>query len=163
MPEEKKKQSIDPATIEMIAKAAQDGVSTVFDRAAKMSPCPIGAEGSCCAHCAMGPCRIPLPRSKQETPEEHAKRRGVCGATSETIAARAFMRKIAAGTASHGDHGREVTKIFIEAAKGEIEGFAIKDEQKLLALALELGVEIGTRTNNEIAVDIGEILMQDFG
>ena len=159
MADEKKKQSIDPATLEMIEKAAKDGVSTVFERGAKMLPCPIGAEGSCCAHCAMGPCRIPLPRNKQETPEEHAKRRGVCGATSETIAARAFLRKIAAGTASHGDHGREVTKIFIEAAKGKIKDFAIKDEQKLLQLALELGVKIGDRSNNEIAVEVGEILL----
>ncbi len=160
---EEKKQSIDPATNEMIEKAAKDGVSTVFQRGAEMRPCPIGAEGSCCAHCAMGPCRVPLPRGKQETPEEHAKRRGVCGATSETSAARAFLRKIAAGTASHGDHGREVTKIFIEAAKGEIKGFEIKDEQKLLQLALELGVNIGDRSNNEIAVDVGEILEKDFG
>ncbi|MFC1988843.1 anaerobic carbon-monoxide dehydrogenase catalytic subunit, partial [Chloroflexota bacterium] len=148
---------------EMIEKAAEDGVNTIFDRAAEMRPCPIGAEGSCCAHCAMGPCRVPLPRNKEETPEEHNKRKGLCGATSETIAARAFLRKIAAGTASHGDHGREVTKIFIEAAKGEIEGFEIKDEQKLLQLALELGVEIGDRKNEEIAVDVGELLMKDFG
>src|SRR3972149_6728658 len=158
MADEKKPQSIDPATLEMIEKAAKDGVSTVFDRAAKMSPCPIGAEGSCCAHCAMGPCRIPLPRNKQETPEEHAKRRGVCGATSETIAARAFLRKIAAGTASHGDHGREVTKIFLEVARGKIKEFELKDEQKLLQLALDLGVNIGDRTNQEIAVDVGELL-----
>ncbi len=163
MAEEKKVLSIDQATIDMIEKAATDGVSTVFERAGSMRPCPIGAEGSCCSNCAMGPCRVPLPRGKEETPEEKKKRVGVCGATVETIAARNFLRKIAAGTASHGDHGREVTKIFIEAAKGEIEGFEIKDEQKLLALALELGVEIGERSNNEIAVDVGEILQQDFG
>lgn len=160
---EKQRQSIDPATTEMIEKAAKDGVSTVFERAAEMRACPIGSEGSCCSNCAMGPCRVPLPRGKEETPEEHKKRRGVCGATSETIAARNFLRKIAAGTASHGDHGREVTKIFIEAAKGEIEGFEIKDEQKLLQLALELGVNIGNRSNNEIAVDVGEMLQKDFG
>src|SRR3989338_7600907 len=162
MPEEKKL-SIDPATLEMIEKAKQDGVSTIFERAGKMSPCPIGAEGSCCAHCAMGPCRVMLPRGKVETPEEHKKRVGLCGATSETIAARAFLRKIAAGTASHGDHGREVAKVFIETAKGQLKDFAIKDEQKLLQLALELGVNIGNRSNNEIAVEVGEILMQDFG
>ncbi len=166
MVESKDAKSIDPATLEMIEKAKQDGVSTVFERADAMRPCPIGAEGSCCAHCAMGPCRVPLPassRGREETPEEKRKRQGVCGATSETIAARAFLRKIAAGTASHGDHGREVTKIFIETAKGQLKDFAIKDEQKLLALALELGVKIGDRSNNEIAVDVGEILMQDFG
>jgi carbon-monoxide dehydrogenase catalytic subunit len=160
---EKAKKSIDPATIEMIEKAAADGCSTVFDRAETIRPCPIGADGNCCSNCAMGPCRVPLPRGKEETPEEKKKRRGVCGATAETIAARNFVRKIAAGTASHGDHGREVTKIFVEAAKGEIEGFEIKDEQKLLQLALELGVEIGDRSNNEIAVEVGEILQEDFG
>ena len=43
----------------------------------------------------MGPCRIPLGKGKEETPEEHAKRVGVCGATAEPIAARNFVRMIA--------------------------------------------------------------------
>jgi len=158
-----KSKSIDKASIEMIEKAANDGVNTAFDRAESMRACPIGTEGSCCSNCAMGPCRVPLPRGKEESPEEHKKRVGVCGATVETIAARNFLRKIAAGTASHGDHGREVTKIFIEVAKGEIEGFEIKDEQKLLQLALEFGIEIGDRSNKEIAIDVGELLQEDFG
>jgi carbon-monoxide dehydrogenase catalytic subunit len=85
---EKDIKSIDQATLEMLEKAKQDGCSTAFDRADTVKPCPIGSEGSCCKQCAMGPCRVPLPRGKEETPEEHKKRRGVCGATSETIAAR---------------------------------------------------------------------------
>ena len=160
---EKEKKSIDPATIEMIEKAAADGASVVFERAETMKPCPIGAEGSCCSICAMGPCRVPLPRGREETPEDKRKRRGVCGATAETIAARNFLRKIAAGAASHGDHGREVTKIFLAVARGEAPEFEIKDEQKLLQLALDLGVKIGDRSNNEIAIDIGEILLGEFG
>ncbi|MEE8419978.1 MAG: anaerobic carbon-monoxide dehydrogenase catalytic subunit [Dehalococcoidales bacterium] len=164
MAEEKEKiQSIDPATVEMIAKAAEDGVRTVFERAATTRPCPIGAEGSCCSICAMGPCRVPLPKGKEETPEDKKKRTGACGATAETIAARNFVRKIAAGTAAHGDHGRRVVEAFIMAAKGETPGFEIKDEQKLLQLALDLGVEIGDRTNNEIAIDVGETLSKEFG
>ncbi len=156
--------SIDPATVEMIAKAARDGTSTVFDRAASMRPCPIGAEGSCCAHCAMGPCRVPLPKgNKEETPEQKKKRMGLCGATAETISARGFVRKIAAGTASHGDHGRRVVAAFIAAAKGETPGFEIKDEQKLLQLALDLGVTIGERSNEEIAIAVGELLQTEFG
>ena len=103
---EAEKVTIDPATVEMIEKAAEDGARVIFDRAEKMKPCPIGAEGSCCSICAMGPCRVPLPRNKEETPEAKRQRVGVCGATAETIAARNFLRKIAAGTASHGDHGR---------------------------------------------------------
>ncbi len=163
MAKNEKKQSIDPATTQMIEKAAADNVSTVFQRAELMKPCPIGAEGSCCSNCAMGPCRVPLPRNKEETPEEKKKRKGVCGATAETIAARNFLRKIAAGTASHGDHGREVARIFLQTARGELEDFQIKDEIKLLQLAMELGVEIGERSNNEIAVDVGELIYNEFG
>lgn len=163
MADEKKQKSIDPATLEMLDKAAKDQVNTVFDRAEKMAPCPIGAEGSCCSNCAMGPCRIPMGRGKVETPEDKMKRRGLCGATAETIAARNFLRKIAAGSAAHSDHGRRVVHNFVEAAKGNVKGFEIKDEQKLLALALELGVKIGDRSNGEIAEEIGHILLAEFG
>ena len=70
MAEEKGKEkakSIDQATIEMIEKAASDGARVVFDRAETMKPCPIGSEGSCCSMCSMGPCRVPLPKGKEET------------------------------------------------------------------------------------------------
>ena len=160
---EKDTKSIDQATTEMIAKAAQDGVKVVFERAEIVKPCPIGAEGSCCNICAMGPCRVPLPKGREETPEDKKRRTGVCGATAETIAARNFLRKIAAGTAAHSDHGRRVTEAFLLAARGEAPGFEIKDEQKLLQLALELGINIGDRSNNEIAIDVGETLMNEFG
>jgi len=164
MAEEKKEvKSIDPATVEMIEKAASDGARVVFERAATMKPCPIGSEGSCCSMCSMGPCRVPLPKGKEETPEEKRKRVGVCGATPETIAARNFLRKTAAGAAAHSDHGRKVTEAFLLAAKGEAKGFQIKDEQKLLQVALDLGVEIGDRSNEEIAIDIGEMAYKDFG
>lgn len=155
--------SIDQATNEMISKAASDGCSIVFERAETMKPCPIGAEGSCCSVCAMGPCRVPLPRGKEETPEDKKKRRGVCGATSETIASRNLLRKIATGTACHGDHGRRVVQTFIDIAEGKTKDFSIKDEQKLLQLALDLDVEIGNRKNEEIALDIGKKLLNEFG
>ncbi len=160
---EKEAKSIDQATIEMIEKAAEDGTRVVFDRAEKTRPCPIGAEGSCCKICSMGPCRVPLPKGKKETPEEKKLRTGVCGATAETIAARNFTRMIAAGSAAHSDHGRRVTHAFLDIAKGEAPGYEIKDEQKLLQLALDLGVKIGDRSNNEIAIEIGEILLNEFG
>jgi carbon-monoxide dehydrogenase catalytic subunit len=155
--------SIDPATLQMIEKAAADGCNTVFDRAETTRPCPIGAEGACCSQCAMGPCRVPLAKGKEETPEEKQKRRGVCGATPETIAARNFLRKIAAGAAAHSDHGRRVTEAFLLAAEGKSRDFQIKDEQKLLQVALDLGVKIGDRSNNEIAADIGKLCLSEFG
>jgi carbon-monoxide dehydrogenase catalytic subunit len=163
MAEGEAKKSIDQATIEMIAKAAKDECSIVFDRVGTLKPCPIGAEGSCCSICAMGPCRVPLPKGREETPEEKRKRRGVCGATAETIAARNFARKIAGGAAAHSDHGRRVTEAFLAVARGEAPGYEIKDEQKLLQLALDLGIKIGDRSNNEIAIEIGEILLAEFG
>jgi carbon-monoxide dehydrogenase catalytic subunit len=155
--------SADSASVEMIEKAAKDGVNTAFDRAETTKPCPIGLDGSCCKNCAMGPCRVPLPKGKKETPEEKKKRRGVCGATAETIAARNFIRMVAGGAAAHSDHGRGVAELFLAVAKGEAPGYEIKDEQKLLQVALDWGVEIGDRSNQEIAVDIGNIALGEFG
>ncbi len=157
------KKSIDQNTLEMIEKAAADNVNTAFDRAEAMKPCPIGAEGSCCRNCGMGPCRVPLARGKEETPADHKKRRGVCGATVETITARNFTRMVSAGTAAHSDHGRGVAELFLAVAKGEAPGYEIRDEQKLLALALEWGIDIGNRSNSEIAKDIGEKALGEFG
>ncbi len=158
-----KDQSIDSATLKMIKKAEKEKVYIAFERAEVMQPCPVGMVGSCCKHCSMGPCRVSLPAGGMETLEERRLRVGVCGATAETIAARNFARMIAGGAAAHGDHGRWVTEAFLAAAKGEAPGYEIKDEQKLLQLALELGVDIGERTNQEIAIDIGEILLKEFG
>ena len=161
--EEKTKKSVDLASLELIDKACADKVSLAFDRAEQMKPCPIGSVGSCCKNCGMGPCRVPLPKGREETAEEKKKRRGVCGATAETIAARNFVRMIAGGAAAHSDHGRAVAELFIAAAKGEAPGYKIRDEQKLLQLALEWGVKIGDRSNEEIAVEVGEIALKEFG
>jgi len=160
---EKKIKSVDQVTIEMLEKASAEGINTAFDRAEMMKPCPIGAVGSCCKNCSMGPCRVPLPSGKEETSEEKKKRRGVCGATTETIAARNFIRMIAGGAAAHSDHGRGVAELFLAVAKGEAPGYEIKDEQKLLQLALDWEIEIGNRSNEEIAIEVGEKALNEFG
>ena len=149
------------ASQEMIEKAKNDGVSLVFDRAAAMKPCPIGAEGSCCRTCAMGPCRLPAPKKKVEGEEK--KRVGVCGATIETIAARNFVRMIAGGSASHSDHGRGVAEVFLLAAKGEIPGYGVKDVPKLLQLALDFGIDIEDMEIEEIAIKVGELAAAEWG
>jgi len=157
------KKSVDPATLKILEKAKADKVSTAFDRAEEMKPCPIGAEGSCCKNCSMGPCRVPAPKKKGETEAEKAKRRGICGATAETISARNFVRMVAAGTSAHSDHSRGVAELFLGTAKGEVPGFSIKDEQKLYQVALDLDVEIGDRPVKEIAVEVGEKCLAEFG
>ena len=153
-----KVRSIDPATIKLIEKAEKDNVSTVFFRAEDIKPCPIGVEESCCKICAMGPCR--MPRGKKG---EEKKRVGVCGATIDTVVARNFARKIAAGTASHSDHAREIVETFLKAAKGEAQGFSIKDEVKLLEVALDFGIEVEGKTPKEIAIEVGEMALKEFG
>ncbi|NIO06226.1 MAG: anaerobic carbon-monoxide dehydrogenase catalytic subunit [Proteobacteria bacterium] len=155
---EKETKSVDQASVEMIEKAAADGVTTVFDRAAKMKPCPIGAEGSCCKHCSMGPCRVQVPK-KEGVPRPV----GVCGATAETISARNFARMVAAGAASHGDHARSVAELFLATAKGEVSDFEIRDEQKLYQIAMDFGVEIGNRDLKDIAIEVGEMALAEFG
>ena len=151
------------ATQQLIEKAAKDGVSTSFGRAETMKPCPIGAEGSCCKNCGMGPCRVPAPKKKEESKEDKGKRRGICGATAETISARNFIRRIAGGAAAHSDHGRGVAETFLAAAKGEAPGYGIKDEQKLLQVAMDFGVEIEGRSIKTIAIEVGEKALAEFG
>lgn len=155
---EDKLRSIDGATVELLEKARKENISTVFTRADEIKPCPIGIEESCCKICAMGPCR--LPRSKKDVAKE---RKGVCGATIDTVVARNFARKIAAGAASHSDHAREVVETFIKTARGEAQGFTIKDEIKLLAVALDFGIAIEGRDIKDIALELGEKALKEFG
>ena len=89
--------SIDLATQTMVARAQELGIETVFDRAAGMKPCNIGVQGICCKNCGMGPCRLPLPKGGIQGEDT---RKGLCGATPNTIAARNFIRMIAGGAAS---------------------------------------------------------------
>ena len=155
------KKTICDATQQMIDKAASDGVSTVFDRAETMKPCPIGAEGSCCKNCGMGPCRVPASKKKEEGKED--KRKGICGATAETISARNFIRMIAGGAAAHSDHGRGVAETFLAAAKGEAPGYGIKDEMKLFQIAMDFGIEIDIKSVQDIAIEVGEAALAEFG
>ena len=162
------KASIDVASQEMIARSHDLGVETIFDRAENMKPCNIGVQGTCCKNCAMGPCRLPLPKSGIEGEDE---RKGLCGATANTIAARNFIRMIAAGAAAHSDHGRSVAEVFLSAARKETDTYKIKDTVKLVAVAKELGVattvevdgEEVDRDLDEVALEVGEVAMNEWG
>jgi carbon-monoxide dehydrogenase catalytic subunit len=150
--------SVDKATLDAYENAKSKDISTVFDRGEDMKPCPIGAAGSCCKNCSMGPCRVPAPK------KEDAKQKvGVCGATAETISARNFLRMIAGGASAHSDHGRGVAEIFLAAAKGEIPGYEIKDEQKLFEVAMDFGIEIEGKEVKDIAIEIGEMALAQYG
>jgi len=153
-----KAKSVDKATLELLEKARNEKVLTVFDRADILKPCPIGVEESCCKVCGMGPCR--LPRTGKDDQKEKA---GLCGATIETIVARNFARKVAAGTAAHSDHAREVVLTFLKTARREAQDFSIKDEAKLIAVALDFGITVEGRETREIAIELGEKTLAEFG
>ena len=160
--------SIDPATQEMIVRAQELGIDTVFDRAVAMKPCNIGNQGTCCKNCSMGPCRLPLPKAGIEGEDT---RKGLCGATANTIAARNFIRMIAGGASAHSDHGRSVAEVFLSVARKETEDYKIKDPDKLLAIAPHLGVAITVekdgetldRDLDEIALEVAEKAMNEWG
>ena len=162
------KASIDIATQQMIVRSHELGIETVFDRAENMKPCAIGVQGTCCKNCSMGPCRLPLPKGGIDGEDE---RKGLCGATANTIAARNFIRMIAGGAAAHSDHGRCVAEVFMSAAKKETEAYKIKDINKLLAVAPDLGVattvevdgETQDRDTDEIAVEVAEVALNEWG
>src|SRR5512145_2278437 len=112
--------SIEVSTQEMIRRAQRLQIETVFDRAVTMKPCAIGLQGICCKNCAMGPCRLPLPKGGVVGEDT---RKGLCGATANTICARNFVRMIAGGAAAHSDHGRSVAEVFLSAARKETDAY----------------------------------------
>ena len=143
--------SNDRAVLEML-DCCEGTVETVFDRAAQLKPCPIGADGLCCKMCFMGPCRLVGKVT-----------RGVCGATRATVAARNFARAVAAGAAAHSDHGRDLALALASVAHGEAQGYRIRDVKKLYAVAGYLGIETKDRAVNDIALDVSEKALANFG
>ncbi|MDI7274666.1 MAG: anaerobic carbon-monoxide dehydrogenase catalytic subunit [Anaerolineae bacterium] len=147
--------TIDPAAQAVLDKAEAEGIPTAFSRAEQLKPCPIGAEGACCKVCAMGPCRF-VGRAPEEV-------RGVCGADLATVAARNLARQVAAGASAHSDHGRDLAFALQSVAKGEAQGYRIKDPQKLWRVAVYLGVPTDGRTVEEVAYDVGVAALAAFG
>ena len=148
--------TIDPAAAEMIDLATAEGIATAFSRAETMKPCPIGQNGLCCRVCFMGPCRFTTRGDIEEM-------RGVCGATAATVVARNFARMVGAGASAHSDHGRDIALVLLAVARGEAPGYQIRDEEKLKKVAALLGIESGGRPVLEIAEDVAEKALAQFG
>jgi carbon-monoxide dehydrogenase catalytic subunit len=145
-------QTIDPAAQEMLIRADELGLGTAFSRADDMVPCNIGSAGMCCKLCGMGPCR--LTKDGQT---------GVCGATIDTIQARNLIRAIAAGAAAHSDHGRDMAFTLKAVANGEAEGYLIRDVAKLRNVASYYDIPIEGRSPNEIADELADLYIAQFG
>ncbi|MDI6858643.1 MAG: anaerobic carbon-monoxide dehydrogenase catalytic subunit [Dehalococcoidia bacterium] len=150
------KRSIDPVSQKMLDVAEQQGVPTAWDRWEAMQPqCGFGSLGICCRICNMGPCRI--------DPFGEGTQTGVCGADADTIVARNLVRMIAAGAAAHSDHGRDVAHTVLMTARGEAQGYEIKDEVKLRALAAEYGIDIAGKDKAKLAEEVAEKAFSEFG
>jgi carbon-monoxide dehydrogenase catalytic subunit len=140
----------------MIARAREEGIETVWDRLAAQQPqCGYCAMGVSCRNCSMGPCRV--------DPFGDGPQKGVCGADADIIVARNLGRTIAAGASAHSDHGRDILEVFAELAKGETSGYELRDETKLRSLAEEWGIDPTGRSPNEVAHDLAEAMMEEFG
>jgi len=150
------KKSIDPAVNWVMDSMAGNGLPTIWDRSAAMEPqCGFGELGVCCRICYMGPCRI--------DPFEQGARYGVCGATAEVIVARNFARMVAAGSAAHSDHGREVANALLVAAENPDSGYKIKDVSKLMKTAALFGISTKGRSTEEVAKEVARAAIADFG
>lgn len=156
MKKEAEELSIDKAAQEMINVAKEQGYETVWDRLEAQQPqCGFGELGVCCRNCVMGPCRV--------SPSGRGAQKGVCGADADTIVARNLVRMIAAGAAAHSDHGRRPAKLLKEVAEGKNSNYQIKDKDKLKAVATRLKIEIQGKSINEIACEVAQTAMDDFG
>jgi carbon-monoxide dehydrogenase catalytic subunit len=103
----------------------------------------------------MGPCKI--------NPFGGEPKKGVCGATAETIVARNLLVHIATGSAAHSDHGRDLVSLLKEISLGKVTDYKILDSKKLTRIATEVGIPIDGLSELEIASKTADILMADFG
>jgi carbon-monoxide dehydrogenase catalytic subunit len=141
---------------QMIDRARDEGIETVWDRLHAQEPqCGYCQLGLSCRNCAMGPCRI--------DPFGEGPQKGVCGADADVIVARNLGRTIAAGSSSHSDHGRDILEVFHAMAHGETSGYQVTDEAKLRRIASELGVATEGREANEVAIDLADELLANYG
>ena len=147
------RKSIDPTSLRLIEKAKEENIETIWDRRQNQQPqCGFGIAGVCCRICVMGPCRITKKAS-----------RGVCGATADIIGARNFARMVAAGTAAHSDHARDIVMLLRDLGTGKASDFKIQDPEKLKRLAREFGVETDNKDIMKIARDLSEKALAEFG
>jgi len=140
----------------LLRKADRDQVETAWERYEAQRPqCGFCELGLSSRNCVMGPCRI--------DPFGEGPQQGVCGADADIIVARNFGRSIAAGAASHSDHGRDLIEVLRKVGEGTAFGYSIRNEAKLRLLADEFGVPADGKDPLELAVDVANALEEEYG
>jgi carbon-monoxide dehydrogenase catalytic subunit len=137
-------------------KAVKDNVETVWHRHEAQQPqCGFCDMGLSCRICIMGPCRV--------DPFGQGPQTGVCGADADIIVARNLCRMIAAGAASHSDHGRDLVEVLEAVSKGEAPGYKIRSEEKLRRVAGEYGIQTEGKDVLTVAGELADAMMEDYG
>lgn len=148
--------SADKASQHMLKQAEKDSVQLAWDRLEAMQPqCGFGELGVCCKNCTMGPCRI--------DPFDEGAQVGVCGANADTIVARNLLQHIAVGAAAHSDHGRDVAHTLALVGEGKTHDYGISDRVKLREIAAIYGICIDGKKDIELAKEVAEKALSEFG
>lgn len=144
-------EEFEAATNRLLETGAKVGADAWQIRVKNQTPhCKFGESGVCCRICSMGPCRI--------TPKAP---RGICGCDVHGIVGRNYLRFTAGGSATHSDHGREIAHTLHEAAADG--NYKVKDPEKLMRLAAEFGVETEGRDIYDIAHEVAEVGLMEYG
>ena len=144
-------EEMEAATNSLLETAQKVGADTWQQRVKNQTPhCGFGEAGTCCRICSMGPCRI--------TPKAP---RGICGCDVHGIVARNYLRFTVGGTAAHSDHGREIMHTLHQTKEGG--NYQVKDPEKLIRIAKEWGVETEGKDIYELAHEMAEIGLLEYG
>lgn len=140
------------ATKELIQKISEDGNETYLDRFASQQPqCGFGLKGTCCRMCQWGPCRI-----SEKSP------RGICGRSQDEIVISNIIRALVSGLAAHGRHAHEIIYTIKGVADGKI-NLKLKGIERIKEMAEKLGLDMQNKSENQLAGEIADILVEDLG
>ena len=144
-------EEMEAATNSLLETAQKVGADTWQQRVKNQTPhCGFGEAGTCCRICSMGPCRI-----TKKAP------RGICGCDVHGIVARNYLIFTAGGAATHSDHGREIMHTLHETREGG--NYQVKDPEKLIRIAHEWGVETEGKDIYDLAHEMAEIGLLEYG
>ena len=144
-------EEMEAATNSLLENAQKVGADTWQQRVKNQTPhCGFGESGTCCRICSMGPCRI-----TKKAP------RGICGCDVHGIVARNYLRFTAGGAATHSDHGREIMHTLHQTREGG--NYQVKDPEKLIRIAEEWGVETEGKDIYDLAHEMAEIGLLEYG
>ena len=144
-------EEMEAATNSLLETAQKVGADTWQKRVKDQTPhCGFGESGTCCRICSMGPCRI-----TKKAP------RGICGCDVHGIVARNYLRFTAGGAATHSDHGREIMHTLHQTKEGG--NYQVKDPEKLIRIAKEWGVETEGKDIYDLAHEMAEIGLLEYG